>query len=89
MKKHFSFEEVFEYIWQHCDSEGLWNGDDATLAEEFHVSEDEAHTMLGDLSDRLLIEKVYEGRYAIVKWRERDDPAENALRWWEIAGLSK
>ena len=40
--------------------------------------------MLGDLSDRRLVEKVYEGKYAIVNWREQDDPAEHALRWWEI-----
>jgi hypothetical protein len=40
-KKHFSFEQVFEYIWRHADHDGLWNGDDATLAEEFGVSEDD------------------------------------------------
>ena len=82
-KKHFSFEQVFEYIWQHCDSEGLWGGDDDSLVEEFNVSEDEAHTMLGDLSDRGLIEKLYPGKYAIVRWREPDDPGEH-LQWWEI-----
>jgi hypothetical protein len=85
-KKHFSFEQVFEYIWQGCNSEGLWSGDDGTLAEEFGVSEDEAHTMLGDLSERGLIEKLYPGTFAIVRWREQDDPAQRDLGWWEIHG---
>jgi hypothetical protein len=85
-KKHFSFEQAFEYIWQHCDSEGLWTGGDATLAEEFGVSEDEAHTMLADLSQRGLIEKLFPGTFAIVQWRERDDPTEKDLQWWEIHG---
>ena len=88
-KKHFSFEQVFEYIWQHCDSGGLWNGNDGTLSEEFHVTEDEAHTMLGDLSERGLIEKLFPGTFAIVRWRERDDPDAQELKWWEFSRLSQ
>ena len=65
-------ESVFAHIWDNADADGLWSGDDTTLAEEFHVSEDEAHCALGDLADRGLIEKVYANKYAIVKWPERD-----------------
>ena len=83
-KKHFSFEQVFEHIWQHCNSEGLWNGNDATLADEFNASEDEAHTMLGDLCSRGLMEKLLPGTYAIVRWRERDEPCEKDLDWWQM-----
>jgi hypothetical protein len=43
------------------------------LAAEFDVSEDEAHSVLSELCDRRLIEKVYSQTYVIVNWRERDD----------------
>jgi hypothetical protein len=89
MKKHFSFEQVFEYIWQHCNSEGLWNGGDGTLAEEFDVSEHDGHTMLGDLCQRGLIEMLIPGTFAIVKWRERDWPEEEELCWSDMAVLPK
>ena len=83
-KKCFDWENLFAFIWNHADHDGLWGDDDATLAEEFNVSEDEAHAMLTDLCDRGLIERVCEGKYAVVRWPERDDPAEQELRWWEI-----
>ena len=88
-KKYFDWEYVFKHIWQNCDGEGLWRCDDATLAEEFGVSEDEAHTMLADLSERGLIEKLFPGTFAIVKWRERDWPEEEELCWSDIAVLPK
>jgi hypothetical protein len=75
-KKHFDWEYVFEYIWQHCDKDGIWNGDALTLAAEFDVPEDEARDLLSELSDRRLIEQLYLGKYAIVKWRERGEPGQ-------------
>jgi len=66
--------------------DGLWGGNDATLAEEFNVSEDEAHDILGDLCARSYVEKLYPGKYAVVRWRERDNPADQELRWRELHG---
>jgi predicted transcriptional regulator of viral defense system len=57
----------------------LWDDDGSTVATEFSVSEDKAHEMLSDLADRGLIEKLVPGKYAIMKWRERDDPVEEEL----------
>jgi hypothetical protein len=71
-KKYCDQESVFEFIWKHADRDGLWDGDANTLAEEFHVLEDETHDALGELCDRGLMEELYAGKYAIVKWRERD-----------------
>jgi hypothetical protein len=80
-RKYFGWERVFDFIWQHRDRDGLWAGDAASVAAEFHVSEDEAHDVLADLSDRGLIEPLLPGKYAIAKWRERDDPDEEELAW--------
>jgi predicted transcriptional regulator of viral defense system len=77
--RYFGWEYVFEHICQHCDRDGIWSGDDATLADEFRVSEDEAHEMLSDLANRGLIEHLCPGTYAITKWRERYEPAEDEL----------
>jgi hypothetical protein len=79
--RYFGWEYVFEHICQRCDRDGLWEGDDASLAEEFRVSEDEAHCALGDLADQGLIETLYPGKFAIVKWRERDDPSGEEVGW--------
>ena len=73
-KKYFGEESAFEFVWNNCDHDGLWNGDAATPAAEFDVTEDEAHEMIGVLCDGRHVEKVFHGKYAIVKWRERDDP---------------
>jgi hypothetical protein len=78
-KKYCDQESVFEHIWNHTDADGLWDGDASTIAAEFYVSEDEAHDVLGDLADRGLIEKLVPGKYAIVRWRERDDPSGEEL----------
>jgi len=56
-----------------ADPDGLWDGSAASAAADFRVSEDEAHAILSDLCDRHLIEKIFPGRYAIVKWRERNE----------------
>jgi hypothetical protein len=43
------------------------------LGEEFEVSEEAAQTVLDELRDRRLIEKLYTRTYFISKWRERDE----------------
>lgn len=78
-KKYCDQESVFAHIWKHADRDGLWDGSATTLAEEFHVSEDEAQCALGDLADRGLIEKLVPGSYAVVNWREQDDVGDEEL----------
>jgi len=75
-RKYCDQETVFEHIWNNVDEDGFWEGDAATLAVEFSTTEDEAHAALGELCDRGLIEKVGPANFAIVNWRERDDPAD-------------
>jgi hypothetical protein len=48
-KEYFDWEQAFHFIWQNADHEGIWQGDAATLAQEFGVSEDAAHSTLGEL----------------------------------------
>jgi hypothetical protein len=75
--RYFGWEYVFKHICQHCDRDGFWDGDAETLAADFHVSEDQADETLSDLADRGLIEKLVPGKFAIVKWPERDEAAED------------
>jgi predicted transcriptional regulator of viral defense system len=72
-KKYFHSEGAFESIWQSANHDGIWNGDATSLAAEFGVTEDDAHSALSDLCDRRIIEKLYTGKYIIVNLRERDD----------------
>jgi hypothetical protein len=76
-KKYFDWEEAFRFIWENADRDGIWHGDAASLAAEFDVSEDDAHSVLSELSDRRLIERVYLRTYVIANWRERDDHLAN------------
>lgn len=69
-KTYFNWEQAFHNIWNNADEDGIWNGDAATLAGEFNVSEDEAHAGLCELCDRRLIERVDERVYAITNWPE-------------------
>lgn len=78
-KKYFGWEQAFGSIWDDADRDGFWNGDAAGLAREFGVSEDAAYSVLDELCDRRLIEKLYPGKYIIAKWRERDEPAKEEL----------
>jgi hypothetical protein len=78
-RKYFGEEYVFEFIWQHCDRDGLWDGDAETLVAKFAVSEDQADETLSDLADRGLIEKLCPGTYAISEWREQDASGEEEL----------
>jgi predicted transcriptional regulator of viral defense system len=75
-KKYFREEDVFRFIWNAADRGGIWDGDTSTVASEFNVSEAEAHEVLSVICDRGHIEKLVPGKYAIVNWRERDEPAE-------------
>ena len=75
-QKYFDDERAFEFIWQNADREGIWHGDAASLAAEFDVSEDIAHSTLVELCARRLIEKLYTETFIISKWREKDDPNE-------------
>jgi len=75
-QKYFGSEQAFESIWQNADSDGIWKGDAASLGEEFEVSEEAAQTVLDELRDRRLIEKLYTRTYFISKWREKDEPGE-------------
>jgi hypothetical protein len=74
-KKYFGWEQVFESIWRNSDSDGIWKGDAASLAQDFRVSEETAESVLEELCDRRLIERIA-GTYFIANWRERDEPVE-------------
>jgi hypothetical protein len=34
-KKYFCEQEVFGFIWDSADTDGIWSGNDETLAAEF------------------------------------------------------
>lgn len=73
-KKYFDWEEAFRFIWENADRDGIWHGDAVSLAEEFDASEDDAESVLDELSDRRLIERLSARTYFLSKWWERDDP---------------
>ena len=73
-KKYFDWEEAFRFIWENADRDGIWRGDAASLASEFEVSEDDAESVLDELRDRRLVEKLCAGSFYLSKWREKDDP---------------
>lgn len=83
-KKYLDEESLFAHIWQHCDEDGLWDGDPTTLAAAFKVPEGEAYDLLGKLCDRGLIQRVGTATYIITRWPERDEPPEKDLQWWEM-----
>ena len=72
-KKYFDWEQAFQFIWQNADQDGIWHGDAESLGAEFEVSEDDAHSVLSELCDRRIIQRVYKQTYVIANWRERDD----------------
>ncbi len=75
-KKYFGEEEVFGFIWDNADRQGMWDGDDATIAAEFNVTEDAAYAVLSDLCGRNRIQKIGTDEYIITNWRERDELSE-------------
>jgi len=76
MKKCFREEDVFGFIWDHANEEGMWAGDCATVAEEFAVSEDAAYAVLSELCDRDRIQRIGEETYIVTRWREPGEATE-------------
>jgi hypothetical protein len=73
-KKCFDWEQAFRLIWENADHDGIWRGDAANLAKEFDALEDDAESILDELRERQLIEKLDARTYFLSKWREKDDP---------------
>jgi hypothetical protein len=78
-EKYFDWEKALHHIWNNADDDGIWNGDAATLAGEFNVSEDETHAGLSDLCDRRLIQRIDKRAYIVTHWPERDEPTEEGI----------
>jgi hypothetical protein len=72
-KKYFCEEGVFEFIWNNCDHDGLWDGNAEIVAEEFGVSEDQAYFVLSHLSERNHVQRVGNSTYIVTRWPESDD----------------
>jgi hypothetical protein len=72
-KKYFDGEQALRFIWQNAGRDGIWQGDAASLAEQFDALENDAESVLDELRDRGLIEKLDARTYFLSKWRERDD----------------
>jgi hypothetical protein len=70
-KKYFDWEQAFHFIWQNADEDGIWHGDAVSLAEEFRASEDDAESVLDDLRDRRLVEKLDTRSFYLLKWQEK------------------
>lgn len=68
--KYFDWEQAFHFIWQDADKDGIWHGDAASLAAEFDASEDDAESVLDELRDRRLVEKLCAGSFYLSKRRE-------------------
>jgi hypothetical protein len=72
-KKYLDWERAFQFIWQNASRDGIWQGDAASLAKEFDALEDDAESVLDELRERRLIEKLDARTYFLPKWRERED----------------
>ena len=72
-KKYFDGERAFHFIWENTDGDGTWRGDAASLAGKFDASQNEAESVLEELRDRRLIERLSARTYFISGWREKDD----------------
>ncbi len=70
-RKYFDWEQAFHFIWQNADEDGIWHGNAVSLAAEFEVSEDDTESVLDELRDRHLIEKLCTGSFYLSKWREK------------------
>ena len=78
-KRDFREEDVFGFIWDAADEDGLWNGNDETLARKFNVSTDAAYAVLSGLCDGHHLQRLESAKYIIVRWRERDDVGEEEV----------
>jgi hypothetical protein len=72
-KGYLNWEEAFRSIWQNSGRDGIWHGDATSLAEKFDASENDAESVLEELRERRLIERLSAGTYLLSKWRQRDD----------------
>ncbi len=75
-RRYFREEDVFGFVRNTADPDGIWNGNDQTLAAAFNVSADAAYAVLSDLCDRNRLQRVGDATYIITTWRERDDAGE-------------
>jgi hypothetical protein len=75
--KYFDWEQAFHFIWQNADRDGIWRGDAVRLAEEFDASECDVESVLDELRERRLIERLDARTYFLSKWREKDDTPSN------------
>jgi hypothetical protein len=73
-RRYLNWEEAFGFIWQNEGGDGIWQGDAASLTEEFDASESEADSVLDELRERGLIERLDGRTYFLSNWREKDDP---------------
>lgn len=69
--RYFDWEQAFHFIWENADRDGIWRGDAVGLAGEFDVSEHDAESVLDELRERRLIEKLCAGSFYLSNWRER------------------
>jgi hypothetical protein len=72
-KKCFDWEQAFQFISQNAGRDGIWQGNAASLAKEFDALEHDAESVLDELRERRLIEKLDARTYFLSKWRERED----------------
>ena len=70
-KKYFDWEQAFHFIWQNADRDGIWHGDAVSLGEEFDASEEDAESVLDELRNRRLVEKLCAGLFYLSKRREK------------------
>ena len=70
-KRYFREEDVLRFISDAADAEGIWEGDDETLATVFRVPEYEAYAVLGDLCDRNHLQRLESSKYIITGWKEQ------------------
>jgi DNA-binding FadR family transcriptional regulator len=70
--KYFDWEQAFHFIWHNADGDGIWHGNDESLAEEFEVSDESADEVLRELQTRRLVERLSARIYFLSNWRERD-----------------
>jgi hypothetical protein len=75
-KKHFCEQEVFGFIWDEANEDGMWEGDDSAIAAEFNTTDDEAYSVLSELTERNRLQRVGSDTYIIMGWPERDEPGE-------------
>lgn len=75
-KRYFGEENLFAHIWNDADKDGIWAGNDGSIAAAFGVTEDDAYAMLSELCDRALIQKLAPAKFIITNWRERDEASD-------------